>query len=285
MVEQRSKEWFKQRVGKITGSRVGAILGLSPFKKPSDVMREMVREYHGAESEFEGNIATNYGTTNENTAIFDFELETGLTVVETGLHVHPEYDWLAASPDGFIGDDAVCEIKCPYGKRDSDDFNSLVDQSHYFAQVQIEMACTSRGKNYFFQWSPMGTRLEIIDFSKVWFNENLSKLKKFYDQYLLEIEKPEKHIAPLIKNKEAEKEAQRFVDAKAAFDKAKAEMDEAKANLIKIANGEKSNISGLLVYPIEKSGSISYSKVVKDLLPDADLEKYRGKPSKSWGVR
>ena len=77
MIEQRSEEWFKQRIGKITGSRVGAILGLSPFQKASDVMRAMVREYHGAESEFKGNSATMYGVANEDAAIFDFELETG----------------------------------------------------------------------------------------------------------------------------------------------------------------------------------------------------------------
>ena len=62
MEVQRSKEWFEKRKGLITGSSVGAILGVNPWRTPADVMRSMVREYHGAESEFKGNIATEYGT-------------------------------------------------------------------------------------------------------------------------------------------------------------------------------------------------------------------------------
>jgi len=57
-MEQRSPQWFKAREGRVTGSSVGAILGLSPFMAPDDVMRRMVREYHGAEAEFQGNSAT-----------------------------------------------------------------------------------------------------------------------------------------------------------------------------------------------------------------------------------
>jgi predicted phage-related endonuclease len=64
-MEQRSAEWHAARVGKITASRVGAILGNSPYKTRDDVMREMVREALGAELEFTGNVATEYGTANE----------------------------------------------------------------------------------------------------------------------------------------------------------------------------------------------------------------------------
>ena len=59
--EQRSEEWFDARKDKITASNVGAILGLSPYKKPDDVMREMVRAHFGAEREFTGNAATQWG--------------------------------------------------------------------------------------------------------------------------------------------------------------------------------------------------------------------------------
>ena len=51
-MEQRSTEWFAARKGRVTGSSVGAILGLSPFMSPDDVMRRMVRERNGAASEF-----------------------------------------------------------------------------------------------------------------------------------------------------------------------------------------------------------------------------------------
>ena len=63
-MEQRTPEWFEQRKGRITGSRVGAILGMSPWQKPADVLRAMVREYHGASTEFTGNPATDHGNNN-----------------------------------------------------------------------------------------------------------------------------------------------------------------------------------------------------------------------------
>ncbi len=285
MIEQRTTEWFKQRKGKITGSAIGAILGLSPFTTSKDVMRRMVRESNGYESEFLGNVATNYGTANEPVATFDFTLETDLQVTETGFHVHPNYDWLGASPDGFVGDDAVIEIKCPYGKRNSSDFTSIHEQLHYMAQIQYEMFCTGRKKCYFFQWSPKGTMLEVVEFNQSFIDGTLPRLKEFYEQFLLELENPEKHLAPLVKTIDACNASARYEEALKAFNDAKAELEEAKEELIKLANGNKTVIGDFLVYPIERKGAISYAKVVKELLPDADLEKYRGKPSTSWGIR
>ena len=150
--QQRSIGWFEKRKGKITGSIVGAILGLSPFKKEKEVLRDLVRAYHGAESEFKGNIATEYGNKNEPVAIKNFELETGKEVIETGFHIHPILSWLGASPDGLVGDNAIIEIKCPYGKRRGESFNSIQDQLHYYAQMQIEMNCTGRKLAIFYQW-------------------------------------------------------------------------------------------------------------------------------------
>ena len=71
-MEQRSEEWFKARKGKLTGSNIGAALGVNPWKTPEDLIRQMVREYHGAESEFTGNIATEHGTLHEPLAILDY---------------------------------------------------------------------------------------------------------------------------------------------------------------------------------------------------------------------
>ena len=85
-IEQRSEDWFKIRKGRVTGSNVGAILGLSPFMKPEDVMRRMVRDWHNAPSEFTGNAATEYGTFHEKIAKMDFEMDSGLTVQEVGFN-------------------------------------------------------------------------------------------------------------------------------------------------------------------------------------------------------
>src|SRR5690554_5889555 len=165
-IEQRSPEWFEARKGKLTGSNIGAALGLNPWKTPDDLIRQMVREYHGAEPEFVGNAATQYGTAHEPLALLDYEMETGNTVQECGFFVHPEFVLLGASPDGLVGDDIVLEIKVPYGLRNeaSPKFKPLADQPHYEAQVMIEMACTGRKVCHFYQWTPNGSSLEVVNY-------------------------------------------------------------------------------------------------------------------------
>ena len=283
MIEQRSEEWFKQRVGLVTGSSVGAILGCDPFRKPSDVLRAMVRDFHNAESEFKGNIATDYGTKFESFAQADFEMETGQDVTETGFHISSEHQWLGASPDGLVGSDSVLEIKCPYGKRNGSDFKTMPEQPQYYAQMQIEMLATGRSKCYFYQWSSVGSKLETIDFCQIWIDENLPKLKKFHDKYVSEIKTPEKHLADLIKTREAKQLAEVFNDTKAEMDRLKTYLEELRQQLINLADGQKSNISGVLVYPIDRKGSIQYKSIPE--LHNVDLEQYRGNSTKSWGVK
>lgn len=282
MEQQRSAEWFKKRTGRITGSRVGAILGLNPWQTREDVLRAMVREYHGAPSEFEGNVATNYGQSHEEEAILDFTLETGLDVVETGFHTYE--DWAGASPDGLIQDDAILEVKCPYGKRNGGELKPASEQEHYGAQMQWEMLCTGRAKAYFFQWTPHEHNLEIIDRDNEWLNENIPVLRQFHAFYLSELDNPE-HLEPLRKEINTER-AKLLIDEydqlKDAQDLAKERQKEVLDELIAIGGGGNALIWGRKLTKVQKEGSVSYAKAVKALCPDADLEPYRGKPSSFW---
>jgi len=281
--KQRSPEWFKQRIGKITGSRVGAILGFNPWMKPKDVMRAMVREYHGAESEFTGNVATEYGTKFEEYALADFEIEHGLEVEETGFHIKKGAEWLGASPDGLIGDDAVLEIKCPYSARETGAFKGLSEQLHYHAQLQTEMFCTERLKCYFYQWSPKGSDLIIVEYNQYWINENLPKLEAFYKQYLKEIKTPDVHLLDLVQTKEAKELAETYTKAKEEIKRQTEILDDCKNQLITLADGKKSNISGVLVYEVERKGTVDYKKIPE--LKDVDLEPFRKKSTKYWAVK
>lgn len=283
MIEQRTPEWFKQRVGKITGSRVGAILGLNPWMKSKDVMRSMVREFHGAESEFKGNVATEYGTKFEQYAQDDFEIEHGLEVEETGFHVKKGADWLGASPDGLIGNDAVLEIKCPYGARETGVFKPLSDQLHYHAQMQIEMFCAEKQRCYFYQWSTVNSEIEIVEYNQYWIDENLPKLESFYKQYLKEIKDPDKHLLDLVQTKEAKELAESYANAKHEIKRQTEILDDCKEQLVKIAGGKKSNVSGILVYEVERRGGVDYKKVPE--LEGVDLEPFRKKSTKYWAVK
>jgi putative phage-type endonuclease len=282
---QRSPGWFKARKGRVTGSIAGAALGLSPFMTPADAMRIMVREYHGAEREFTGNIATDWGTFNEAGAAFEFTLKTGLAVKECGFFEYA--DWLGASPDGLIGNGAVVEIKCPFGIRS--DPNPVFKEiaPHYYAQIQIEMLCANKTWCYFYQWTPHGEDLQEYALDDKWLAENLPKLKAFHDLFLIEI-KNKDHLEPKlpeIKKKNALDLVVEIDDLNQAIELATERKKEALAELV-IEVGERNClINGRKFTKVVRSGSIAYAAIVKKLRPnlsDSYKDKFKGKDSEFW---
>jgi len=287
---QRSTEWHEQRKGRVTGSISGAILGLNPFMGPEQALRRMVRDYHNVESEFTGNIATEYGSLNEPIAQLDYTNKTGNLVNECGFFVHPEHDWLGASPDGIfennMGEQCILEIKCPFGLRNEllPQFKPLAEQPHYYAQVQIEMACTGIKQAHFYQWNKYGDSLEIVTFNQEWFDDAIIKLLAFYNCFLSEIDNPE-HLNDLVKtieSKQATTLLSEYDQLGETIDNATQRQKEIIVELAKIANNKNAVINGRKFSQITRQGAISYAKAIKDLLPNADLTKYQGKPTSYW---
>jgi len=283
-MEQRSPEWFAARVGRVTGSNVGAILGVDPYRDANDVMRAMVRSYHKAESEFKGNIATEWGVANEDTAQFDYTMFTGNEVIECSFFTYE--DWLGASPDGLISLDTVLEIKCPFGKRKDmpPKFKTLKEQPHYYAQMQIEMLCTGRSTCHFWQWTPNGEKFIGVSRDQEWLDENLPVLKKFYERYLTERDNPD-HLEPerkVIDNLNANILVHEYEDLCEAYDRVGARKKEVLAELIKLAGDKSALICGRKLTKVERKGSVKYAEIVKTELPHLDVELHRGKPSTSW---
>lgn len=287
-MEQGSQDWFEARRGLLTGSNVGAALGLNPWKTPEDLIRQMVREYHGAESDFQGNIATEYGHLHEPLALMDYMGKTGNYVEECGFFVHPEHDWLGASPDGLIDDDTALEVKCPFGLRNKkgDDlvFKSAEEQPHYYAQMQVELACADRKEAHFYQWTKHGDNLEIVPFNPQWWEENLPKLIEFYEWYLSERENPA-HLEPLVREINtlgAKSLIDEYDQLSATIDDATARRKEILGTLVDMSKGRDSIIHGRKLTKVERKGSISYAKAVKDHLPELDLSEYQSPASEYW---
>ena len=284
MEQQRTEEWFKKRAGRVTGSSVGAILGLSPFMKQEDVMRNMVRQYHGYPSEFKGNTATSYGTYNEPNALADYELQFDTKVIETGFHTFE--DWLGASPDGLIGNDGLIEIKCPYGLRDKNppEFKSIDYQTHYWLQIQIQLFVTGRQWCHFYQWSAHGYKLEEVAFNDLAIEEYLPKLKQFYNEYLVERELPQaqKHLDDKRQQVRCGGQVDRYLMIAEQIKELEAEKKRLLDEIVKLADGKDSEINGHKLTKVTKAGSISYAKAVKELMPDVDLTEYQSPPSSYW---
>jgi putative phage-type endonuclease len=304
MTEQRTAEWFKSRRGRITGSVAGALLGLSPWARPQDVIRALVRDWHGAEPEGDPDAPPLvWGRANEDTAKLSLELEHGLEVEPVGFMSHAT--WLGASPDGlttlpahFYGDRfsepvrAVVEIKTPYGKRNDSApvFKPLAEQEHYAVQVQLELLCAAVEWAVFYQWAPGGDRIEVVPRDQAALDWMLPRLREMHAKLQEAIANPEMHLGPRLREVatlESDKLVQEYSELQDAIDRAKSRADEIRAQLIELAEGEPSIVGGAKVTPYERAGSLKGTallKRLKELDPTIDEEAFRGKPSKSWRI-
>jgi len=276
-MEQLSEAWFEARKGKITGSKVSTVIGMNPYQKPKELIRTMVREYHGAEPEFTGNVATEWGNAHEAQAreMYQFMLEAD--VKEAGFIVHPEYDWLGASPDGLIGDEGVLEIKCPYSQKIPDE-----PDKHYVAQCQFIMWVTGRKYCDLFYWTPEEHVIFPIQYDPEYFSVDM--LRAFYDWYLSELDNPE-HLQPLIQVRTDDDyltAAKVYREAKNALQVAQEAEKAAKQALIELSGGISCEGDGVYVSSYVRQGNVQYKNIPQ--LSEVNLDDYRGKSTTVYRV-
>ena len=268
------------RVGRITGSRVAAVLGLNPYSKPDDVMRDMVREFYGAPREFTGNVMTQWGTDHEPEALARYSEQTGVFVEDAGFIVHLEYSWLGASPDGFVGEDGMVEAKCPYRGT----YTDWRQKPQYEAQMRLQMACAERAWCDFVVLDRAGElHVSRLEHDPAWLPSVMPDLVAFFAEYQLAIADRDiaaRHLTE--KDRDDEDWAMAAINYRAACDAcdaADAAKDAARAALLALAGESSAKGAGVTVTRSERAGSIAYARAVKDLLPEADLSAYAGKPS------
>ena len=64
------------------------------------------------------------------------------------LFIHPDYPYLAATPDGLLGEDVVVEVKCPFTGR-----NEIIEPEPMFSFLETKASGTAlkRSHSYFDQ--------------------------------------------------------------------------------------------------------------------------------------
>jgi putative phage-type endonuclease len=148
MIEQLSEEWFKARLGKVTASRVKDVMAKTksgPAATRTNYMMELLcQRLTGKREESFTSAAMQRGTDLEPIARMTYELNTGNEVTEAEFIVHPEYSAMGASPDGFVGDDGLIEVKCPNTAKHLACIQSDSYDKQYYPQMQFQMACTGR---------------------------------------------------------------------------------------------------------------------------------------------
>lgn len=155
---QGSPEWFLQRLGKVTASRLADVMAkikTGEAAARANYRAELVAErLTGKSAEGFTNASMKWGTECEPLARAAYEADTGLMVSEVGMVPHPRIAMTGASPDGLVGSDGLIEIKCPETKSHIATILSKSVPSQYIPQVQWQMACTGRAWNDFVSFDP-----------------------------------------------------------------------------------------------------------------------------------
>ena len=167
MIEQRTEEWFTQRLGKVTASRVGDVIAKTktgPSASRDNYATQLVLErLTNKQGEFFTNAAMQWGTETEPMARQAYELKRGVFVDEVGFIDHPTIDMSGASPDGFVDKTGLVEIKCPESKTHMEYLMSGKPPAKYIPQMMWQMACTGREWCDFVSFDPrFPTNLQIL---------------------------------------------------------------------------------------------------------------------------
>jgi putative phage-type endonuclease len=148
MAEQRSEEWFAQRLGRVTASRVADVMARTksgPAAARQNYMMELLCErLTGAQSDGYVSAAMARGTELEPLARSAYELETGNAVQPAEFIQHPEIEGFGASPDAMVNDDGLLELKCPQTVQHVQFLRTLKPESKYQWQMLAQMACAGR---------------------------------------------------------------------------------------------------------------------------------------------
>lgn len=139
-IESYSKEWFNARLGKITSSTIWNLL-VEPKEKAKKesgelsatakdyLMQKLAESLTGVYREFK-NDATAHGIETEAEAIQYYMKKTGSVVTEAGF-IECVKGLYGGTPDGFVNDDGIIQVKCPYNYEKHIHYG-LVDSVEYF---------------------------------------------------------------------------------------------------------------------------------------------------------
>ena len=169
MSEQRSEEWFKERLGCVTGSCVADVMAKPTRGKPEAATRKNLKARLVVEL-LSKKTTENYqswdmqrGQQLEPEARMAYELKFGVATDSVGFVKHPSVPRFGASPDAYVGDDGILEIKCPKAANHMDYLLAGVVPAEYRLQILAELACTGRKWADFVSYHPdMPAHLQLF---------------------------------------------------------------------------------------------------------------------------
>jgi putative phage-type endonuclease len=179
-VKQGTPEWHEARKGILTASNAAAAAGL---KGAYDSRTALWKALNGLTKK-EVTAPMMYGTEHEEDARHDGEVAMGALSFPVGIFVHPQLNWLGASPDGVLHKMGLHEIKC----RPENPYKDV--PSHHMAQVQIQLACAGCCRCYYQSWTPDEQRIWLIKKSQPYIDWLIPLLSEFWGFVIRKEEPP-----------------------------------------------------------------------------------------------
>jgi putative phage-type endonuclease len=188
MTDQRTDEWFQQRLGKVTASNLHKVLAKTKTGYGADrghYMTQLVLErITGNRADGYTSAAIQWGIEQEQFARAAYEAYRGVLVEEVGFIPHPTIQMAGASPDGLV-EGGMVEIKCPESKTFLEVMlSSNPVESKYFAQMQWQMRCADRPWCDYVVFDPRFPPKAQLFIARVnrddrWIEEAETEVKKF----------------------------------------------------------------------------------------------------------
>ena len=189
--EQGTQEWLDERCGIPTSSNFSQIIttkGIRSKTRDKYLYKAAGEKILGYAEETYKNAAMIRGTELEEEARNAYELITGNDVTQVGLCTE---NGSGASPDGFVGDCGLLEIKCPSIAVHVSYLIQNKAPSDYFQQMQGQLLITGRKWVDFCSYFP-GLKTLIIRIERN--EEFLKKLKEELTSFNKDLEEVTKKI-------------------------------------------------------------------------------------------
>lgn len=290
---QGSPEWLEFRKSRCNASEAAAARGRSPFVPRNPQQLTEVRA--GIRKVFVTS-AMNYGHEHE-PAVRKWLEETYLELIEPQVwiadvtYVGPTGNRypvpLACSLDGLDTNGVLYEIKCPASPT-----SETVEMAkagriplYYQDQLQHQLFVTGAREYCFAVRDPADGQVYTV-----WGKPDEAHQKALVVDwaYVWPYLQSGTTIKPVEGDLEFDSLAERYAEAKLAFDIAESELDSVKAELIKYAEtaGQKSVTSqtfGVVVAKAKRQGNINYKAIPE--LAGVDLDQYRGEATEYWTIK
>lgn len=268
---QGSPEWLEFRRNHRMASETPALLGLSKYQTPADVRAAKL-----GKSAFV-NPAMRQGTEQEPLARAAYELGM-FEPMRTAVYADGEY---GCSLDGInMHEDIILEIKTPYKDAKNSERWIMAQQLMLtpadYAQVQHQLMVM--GNNtiaHFLVWDAINQTYIIATV-------------KPDPEYWLVIQAAWDLFWPTLSERNDDewiKAAAEFKAAKEALELSTNQFNLAKDKLLKLNLGEFSQGGGVEVKKISRTGSVDWSAIQKNHLPNLDVEPFRKKGTTYFEVK